>query len=247
MRCENSFDLDNAIQRWREGLAQSPALRDENLNELESHLRDSISNLQTRGLSPEESFIVGCRRVGQHGLLQSEFGKVNRRELWLDRLFWTLVGFQAWTLVSGVFSLVARNGMMLAWKSLDYDWRQNGMALPVILFGLVQLLALAGSLWLCWWLMTRKADRLAGWFKPRLQRRFGLVGFGIILCGGFVLLGTFSYLFHVLLIRTEKSDVMAGLSMFSSYSSLFVSLISTVGMVVATLWLARRRIRMSQA
>src|SRR4051794_3815451 len=58
METQTSFDLNLAIQRWRENLAQSSALRNENLNELESHLRDSIAALQTAGLSGEEAFVI---------------------------------------------------------------------------------------------------------------------------------------------------------------------------------------------
>ena len=42
------FDLNQAIQQWRDGLAQSPAIRGENLDELEVHLRDSVATLQAR-------------------------------------------------------------------------------------------------------------------------------------------------------------------------------------------------------
>ena len=51
METTTSFDLNRAIQSWRENLAQSPAFRGENLNELESHLRDSVATWQARGLS----------------------------------------------------------------------------------------------------------------------------------------------------------------------------------------------------
>jgi hypothetical protein len=53
---ENStpFDLETAIGKWRGELAHSPAFKQENLNELESHLRDSIARLGRAGLSSEE-------------------------------------------------------------------------------------------------------------------------------------------------------------------------------------------------
>lgn len=102
-----SFDLNLAIQHWRENLAQSPAFRSENLNELESHLRDSIATLQTRGLSAEESFMVAARRVGNTGSLEKEFGKVNGKAVWLDRMIWILAGVQISMIVSIAYSTVA--------------------------------------------------------------------------------------------------------------------------------------------
>src|ERR1700679_4246628 len=58
METKAPFDLTAAIQHWRENLAQSPAFRAENLAELESHLRDSITRLQTTGLSVDEAFVI---------------------------------------------------------------------------------------------------------------------------------------------------------------------------------------------
>src|ERR1043165_8539789 len=58
MEATTPFDLNQAIQRWRENLGQSPAFRSENLFELESHLRDSIATLQRQGLSDEEALLV---------------------------------------------------------------------------------------------------------------------------------------------------------------------------------------------
>jgi hypothetical protein len=100
METTTPFDLNCAIQRWRENLTQSPALRSENLNELESHLRDSIATLQTRGLSSEEAFTVAAKRIGTGGLLAKEFAKVNAGAVWMDRLLWMLIGHQAWMLIS---------------------------------------------------------------------------------------------------------------------------------------------------
>src|SRR5262245_55051661 len=65
METTTSFNLNHAIQRWRENLCQSPAFCSENLDELEVHLRDSVMCLQSRGLSEDEAFLVAVRRLGQ--------------------------------------------------------------------------------------------------------------------------------------------------------------------------------------
>jgi hypothetical protein len=71
------FNLNKALRCWLEALAQSPQFRKENLRELESHVRDSVDQLQTHGLSAEESFLIATRRVGSMERLESEFAKVN--------------------------------------------------------------------------------------------------------------------------------------------------------------------------
>ena len=107
MANQTSFDLNAAIQTWRENLANSPAFRRESLNELESHLRDSIAALQSRSLSAEEAFMIATKRLGKSGVLEEEFGKVNAKSVWLDRALWILLAYQAWILVSN-FSFLMR-------------------------------------------------------------------------------------------------------------------------------------------
>ena len=40
--------------------------------------------------------IVATRRLGRPAGLESEFAKINRREVWLSRLLWMLIGIQVW-------------------------------------------------------------------------------------------------------------------------------------------------------
>ena len=94
MENQTPFDLDREIQGWRENLAQSPAFRSENLDELQTHLRDSVAGLETRGLSAEEAFMVATKRIGKSAVLQTEFSKINGQALWLDRMLWVLIGTQ---------------------------------------------------------------------------------------------------------------------------------------------------------
>jgi len=46
------------------------------MEELELHLRDSLSALQKRGLSEEEAWIIAQKRLGQREMLKNEFAKV---------------------------------------------------------------------------------------------------------------------------------------------------------------------------
>lgn len=78
MENPSSFELDGAIARWREDLAQFPHFRPENAEELETHLRDSIRQLRQGGLSDEEAFLIARSRVGKPERIEAEFAKVNR-------------------------------------------------------------------------------------------------------------------------------------------------------------------------
>lgn len=81
MESTTQFDLNIALQLWLERLGQSPQVKVENLRELESHVRDSMGQLQCKGLSSEESFLVATHRVGSPAKLEPEFAKVNRSPL----------------------------------------------------------------------------------------------------------------------------------------------------------------------
>src|SRR5438132_9282368 len=71
------FILKVEIRRWREQLSRMPSLRQENLDELELHLREAMTTLQARGLSEEEAWLTAQRRLGDVGALENEFAKVN--------------------------------------------------------------------------------------------------------------------------------------------------------------------------
>jgi hypothetical protein len=77
MENEPPFNLEDAIQQWRDSLIQSSRLRQEELEELELHLRDSVIALQKRGLSEDEAWLIAQRRLGKREVLKKEFGKVS--------------------------------------------------------------------------------------------------------------------------------------------------------------------------
>ena len=54
----------------------------EELEELESHLRDSIDDLTARGVTTEEAFLLSVRRMGDTDALSDEFAKVSTENLW---------------------------------------------------------------------------------------------------------------------------------------------------------------------
>ncbi|MDB6053213.1 MAG: hypothetical protein JWN25_736, partial [Verrucomicrobiales bacterium] len=92
MESKSQFDLNQAISQWRLSLAGSPAFKIENLDELEAHLRDSAVALQSAELTAEESFSLALGRLGDRAQLENEYGKMNLRQLWLNRCLWIVAG-----------------------------------------------------------------------------------------------------------------------------------------------------------
>ena len=91
MENQTRFDLNAAVENWRNELAAQPNLASDDRRELETHLRDAIVGFQQRGLNDEESFWLARRRVGQPQQLGEEFVKANPAKIWRERIFWVVL------------------------------------------------------------------------------------------------------------------------------------------------------------
>jgi hypothetical protein len=91
METQTCFNLNAAIANWQQELAGQPDLTPVVRRELETHLRDTITELQKRGLNNEESFWLARRRTGRPRQLGEEFAKADPANVWKDRIFWVVV------------------------------------------------------------------------------------------------------------------------------------------------------------
>jgi hypothetical protein len=92
MENQTRFNLNAALENWRQELAGQANLTAEVRRELETHLRDAIAELCQRGLNEEESFGLARRRVGQPEQLAEEFVKADPAAVWRERVFWMATG-----------------------------------------------------------------------------------------------------------------------------------------------------------
>jgi len=134
MENKTPFDLNAAVQRWRAELAKSPNFRADDLDELESHVRDSEASLRALGLTSEEAFLIAVRRTGAGDVIAAEFATVNRSYVWQSRLLWMSA---AWIL-SPLFLLPVR--MLLVDARINPD--------PVALTPFLPSLTFAAVVWL---------------------------------------------------------------------------------------------------
>jgi hypothetical protein len=75
MENQTRFDLNAAVENWRNDLAAQPNLASDDRRELEAHLRDLISEFRRKSLSDEESFRLACKKIGQLRQIEKEFKK----------------------------------------------------------------------------------------------------------------------------------------------------------------------------
>jgi hypothetical protein len=106
MATQTRFDLNAAVENWRDELATQPQLTPDDRRELEKHLADSMVELHGRGLNDEESFWLARRRIGQPQQLAEEFEKADPTRIWRERAFWMVMAVVAiwiWFEVSSSF------------------------------------------------------------------------------------------------------------------------------------------------
>ena len=247
METQTAFDLNTAIQRWRDHLSQSPNFRPENLDELETHLRDAIAAFRGTTLSEEEAFVVATRRLGGVPALAPEFAKVNGKEVWMNRLLWMLVGAQLWPLVRSCTGAVADTtfiGALLGFgRDLKFPTTVNSglLPVPVVLLAVANFLALAGCLAACWWVFRRKGRILANSAAALLRRPLFVPILACVMLS--LVLGCLGPVRQMLLVKRLPQQTFAGISMTMAWASALCNLVVALALPVLTVLLARRQLR----
>src|ERR1051325_10241903 len=75
-------DLEQLIAEWRKTMTTAPTVGSERLDELESHLRETVDQLVRLGMTGTEAFHRAVTALGPAAPLASEFQKLDRR-IWL--------------------------------------------------------------------------------------------------------------------------------------------------------------------
>jgi hypothetical protein len=74
--------LESQIAEWRAHVGRNPAVRHHDVDELEAHLRDQISDLDAVGLAADEAFLIAVKRMGDLDALSREFAREHSGRLW---------------------------------------------------------------------------------------------------------------------------------------------------------------------
>ena len=93
------FDLENAIATWRHHYIQSRTFSEEDLIELERHLRDHLHHLMEQGVPEEEAFRKAVQGLGDFYEAEEEYRKVywtklKRNHARMRELTWSLAMLQ---------------------------------------------------------------------------------------------------------------------------------------------------------
>lgn len=249
METTTPFDLNQAIEQWRGSLRQSPAFRQENLDELESHLRDSIAILKDRSLSDEEAFLIATRRAGSGAALGTEFGKINSNSIWMNRILWMLIGTQVFVMartltntISYVTGVLTIRQVVTLDKFVTYDNVDRTSWTIGLLCGLTQLLAYAVALTIGWRFLTRRGNDLEVWWH-RASNYFGRwVVLGAICLIPVAMSFAIQMCHRFLIVRIYQSYLGSQFYNGLNYGQFSASVVESMILIALTLLLARRQL-----
>jgi len=145
------FNLEQQISNWREQMLAA-GITFEDLDELETHLRDDMAQLLKSGLSENEAFTISTVRIGSTNDLKAEFQKTNEiiKGLKMKRII---------TTVAGLFGMAFGLGVILPALARHYHHPelQPGLFSPPLFIGSIVLAA--GAITARYCIQTRHETR----------------------------------------------------------------------------------------
>ena len=179
METSAPFELDQAVGQWRANLQHLGSFRAEELDELEGHLRESITVLHAKGLPVQEAFMIAARRLGSERQLSDEFAKANPQRLWTERAMW---------MVAGMLVCFSLSRFAAPFPQIVINWAPR-LGLSGHLVGALQLLAgriaWVGVAAIAYWNICRHPSRCDRVVTVCLRHPL-LTGLGLFLGLGFL-------------------------------------------------------------
>ena len=109
-----AHDLEQQLASWKESVRRAGSVVDDDLLELESHLRDSTRQLVNAGLRTDEALLIALRRIGDPGALAAEFQKVGAGRVWTRRLYWMAAGFLGFSIALSAIQALSAIAALVA-------------------------------------------------------------------------------------------------------------------------------------
>lgn len=74
--------VEEQIDQWRGFVRRRPAITEADIDEMEDHLRERITELESAGLDGDEAFLVAVKRMGNLDEVSREFARAHSDRLW---------------------------------------------------------------------------------------------------------------------------------------------------------------------
>ncbi|WP_378740519.1 permease prefix domain 1-containing protein [Nocardia brasiliensis] len=79
---DTDAELESQIGQWRGYVQRHAAISTADVDEMEDHLRDQVSDLAAAGLASDEAFLVAVKRMGNVDSISREFAREHSDRLW---------------------------------------------------------------------------------------------------------------------------------------------------------------------
>ncbi|MBJ8344721.1 permease prefix domain 1-containing protein [Antrihabitans sp. YC2-6] len=79
---EIDAELESQITQWRGYVQRHQAISAGDVDEMEDHLRDQVSDLSDAGLASDEAFLIAVKRLGNVDEISREFAREHSDRLW---------------------------------------------------------------------------------------------------------------------------------------------------------------------
>jgi hypothetical protein len=206
-------DVEKRIEQWRNALRASDAFGTSDIEELESHLREEMSQLRRLGLSETESFLIARHRLGATSTLEAEYEKINPDRRSLLRLSWMAAGVLIYLLAGYVAVGVSHGGILAA---LPLRMGVTSLALVGVVTKAIAAVVLLLLVWMGFrhWSWTRLSGRLLTMSRPRW----------ILLLGGLAIVDValigFDSLFRIAAVRCLNLEEYSRMALVTSFAGL---------------------------
>jgi hypothetical protein len=151
----DTFDLEKSVTQWRATFEANHGVTTDAVDELESHLRDGMEQLEEARLTREEAFLVAARRVGSADVLEPEYARVSPQTAWVRPLFWMTLGVVGF---STAMSLTSTIGSFASFGVASWMPVGSVSLWAGICHGLVVLALIAAAV--VGWIYLARGDRL---------------------------------------------------------------------------------------
>jgi hypothetical protein len=226
------FDLNAALRRWRDALQNRQGLRPEDVAELESHARDAIEDLRRKGLTEEEALLVALRRLGPAERLQTEFGKVDPRALWLPRLLWMAFGVTAYLVAKDLTSVAACAAGLVGGQFVVHGFTLGWLAVGARVLATAIVIGLAGLL------IKFRSEPVEAWASRCLRHPVAAVGVFAVAVLGMGALATGGV---ALLVRSLPPTAVGQFYVVNAWGAMVAFVVAPLAMIAPLMALASSR------
>lgn len=228
MESRTDFDLNGRILNWRKSLGNRAGINESDIDELESHLRETFEALLKAELNQEEAFLIATRRIGPPGELEDQYAAVNGTAVWRTRLSWMIAG------VLGYWALLGVSGTLSKLTFLTTAGQQiNGLMIGFLGVAIhVALLVTVG------WLVVRHCGRppIGGTGKLRSRMAIGSVQMVVCLAAVCLVTSAVNVWLNTFVARLQNPTSLGGYYLVIGY---YVGPLSYLLVVAFGIWLAR--------